>query len=136
MFPQDGSKHGQISEALLCGVKVERCGSRASDSEVRLQAPELRRSTLDRVCVCACMRVCVHACVHVHARAHACVRACACVHVHARAHACVRACACVHAHVLRVCVHLCVHTCVHTCVCACARARAPPAELLEHVYGV
>ena len=95
MFPQDGSKHGQISEALLCGVKVERCGSRASDSEVRLQAPELRRSTLDRVCMCACMRVCVHACVHVRVCTHMC---------------CVCACICV---CTRVCTRVCVRVRVH-----------------------
>ena len=85
-----------------------------SDSEVRLQAPELRRSTLDRVCV----RVYVHACV------------CVCVHVR------VCACACVRVRVLRMCVHVCACVCAHVCVCVHACSRAASAELLNHVYSV
>ena len=79
MFPQDGSKHGQISEALLCGVKVERCGSRASDSEVRLQAPD---SDAPRWTVCVCVHACVCACM----RACMCTRVCMRAHTHTCAH--------------------------------------------------
>ena len=46
-----------------------------SDSEVRLQVPELRRShTGPCVCVCVCVYVPEHVCVCVRARVCACAR--------------------------------------------------------------
>lgn len=60
----------------------------ASDSEVRLQVPELR---------------------HFHAGLCVCARTCACMHVH-------------------VCACVCVRGYVRGC------ARAPPAELVNHVH--